>query len=136
MMDPGLAGILVVGAVGTIFLLLLIFPQRKLAEEKGLTPLHQERCAGSSKLGFGFRVGATIPTWRISLYDGFMVLVIGKPVMVRYGNIERVKCKDSFLLKKIEIEGNDPKFFVTLYPRSPQKLAEIFRKKGVSVSES
>jgi hypothetical protein len=62
-----------------------------------------------------------------------MVVAIGEPVWVRYGDIEHAKCERSLWASRLVVTTRVPKMAVRLNLRSPEKVTGILREKGVKV---
>jgi hypothetical protein len=133
MIDTSLT-ILIILAVGVIaFIVLFLVPQRRTKNELGLVPLYEERCTGRKTFGYGFTFGGNIPSWRISLYDNFVVISFPRATSIPYGDIASVEYKQQFLSKGMRIQTHGPALNIVLYPRQPNKIIEILRAKNVQI---
>ena len=121
-------------AVITVGVLLFAFSsQRKLPAEKGLVPLYSARGTASTRGGFGLRFGTNMPTCRITLYERAVVMAIGPPVLVAYEDIEKVKCERSWCANRLEVSMRNSSLVWNFNVRSPEKVAGIFKEKGVRI---
>ena len=114
-------------------MLFALLSQRKLQSEQGLAPLYEAWCGGFRKFGFTITAGTAVPVWRISLYDEFFVIAAVSTMLTYYPDVVNIEYQRKFGLNRIEIQGRKPEFYVILYLRSPKRLAELFRSKGVPV---
>jgi hypothetical protein len=135
MINSSIVGLVVIGIVAVVLLVFVIKPQRRLPEERGLTPLFNARCSATTEVGFRFRFGTNMPTCRITLYENAMVIAVGTPAWVRYEDIVNAKCERSWWASRLKLSTRVPKMAVTLNLRSPEKVAGILREKGVKVIE-
>jgi hypothetical protein len=136
MMDSGIVVLAIIGTVAIALLGFSLLSRRMLPEEKNMMPLFSEKCSATRRAGFSFRMGSNLPTSRITLYERTVVLAVGPPVMVKYEDIEQVKCERSWLSKRVEISIREPHMVLTFNVRAPDELAEAFRTRGVHVIET
>lgn len=125
---PFFVGLVVVGAT----LLYFCFrPGIRLPEEKGLIPLFTERCSATTSAGIGVRFGTNMPTCRITLYEHGIVIGIGKPIWIKYSDVEWVQYRQSWWSRWVKVALRDSKLVARFNVRSPAKIADILRERGV-----
>ena len=136
MFDSSIMAFVVIGIVAIALLAFALVSRRMLPEERNLVPLYSEKCSATRRAGFGLRTGSNLPTCRITLYERAVVMAVGAPVMVKYEDIEQVKCERSWLAKRVEVSAREPHMVLSFNVRAPDKIAELFRTRGVRVIES
>ncbi|MBI5450794.1 MAG: hypothetical protein HY940_05500 [Gammaproteobacteria bacterium] len=115
-----LAGVVGIGA----FLLwaMLIMPQRKLPEEKERKPLYEERCSAIWRFGEAVLIiGGNIPIARISFYDDFFVVSLGRIIKIPYSEILSASFKRRWFSNSITIRL-DRKRSLLIHPRNFKKV--------------
>ena len=76
-----------------------------------------------------------MPTCRITLYSEGMVIGIGKPIWVKYADVESVQYRQSWWSQWVKVALRDSKLVVRFNVRKPEKIAEILKTQGVRVVE-
>lgn len=90
---------------------------------------------GEYERGIGFGFGTNMPTCRITLYSEGMVIGIGKPIWVKYADVESVQYRQSWWSQWVKVALRDSKLVVRFNVRKPEKIAEILKTQGVRVVE-
>lgn len=62
-----------------------------------------------------------------------MVIGIGKPIWVKYADVESVQSRQSWWSKWVKVALRDSKLVVRFNARSPAKIADILKGQGVRV---
>jgi hypothetical protein len=137
-MDMFLIGLLlfcILGAVGVLVFAIAYFgvaSSRLADEEKGLQPIHRERCGGL----FG-GVYWPSPYVRFAVYQTFLVVAYGRTRHVmRFDEIQDVSKKSHLFWKGIHIRHHRPdipRSFI-IRPRDPNRAMQVLREQGVPVS--
>lgn len=60
-------------------------------------------------------------------------MAIGPPVLVAYEDIEKVKCERSWCANRLEVSMRNSSLVWNFNVRSPEKVAGIFKEKGVRI---
>lgn len=71
-----------------------------------------------------------MPTCRIALYDHAMVIAVTAAVLVKYADIENVKCERSWWSSRLNVSMCHPKIVFSLNLGSPEKLAGNLKRQG------
>jgi hypothetical protein len=116
--------------IGVILLGPFLLSLRRTSKEAGLKPIYEDRAI----VFFRHFTGGSLPWWRLSFYDNFMVISTGlKPRLIPYDKISGIDHKSFFFFKSLYLEykSNDTTKAFYMFPRDSRKiLALIKRKKG------
>jgi hypothetical protein len=89
MIDSSIAPLIGLSLDVLVLASVFLLPRERSKEELGLPVLYEERCSG--RMGrFGFLAGGNVASFRISLYDTFLVIAFIGPTKVPYTEVESV----------------------------------------------
>jgi hypothetical protein len=115
-----------IGIVAVIGLISLSY--RRAKEEKGLTPLYEERCkAGGLLLGNPHKWSR-----RVSLYENFLVVTMFWPKVIRYEDVHSISLQRSLFSKKyVSLEYKDGLFEGTFdfFAKQPENALAILQSR-------
>ncbi len=120
--------ILIVGIGLFLLVAVLILPRRKAPYEKGLKPIHEERCSVKWLTESGMMAGGNMPVARLSFYSDFFVVAFIGISQIRYSGIKIVSAKKAFFSNSIEITTSDGRTLL-LYPKSAEVILKLLKKK-------
>ena len=104
---------------------LISLSYRRSKEEKGLTPLYEERCMAGGLL--------MSRRWyrRVSLYENFLVVSMAWPKVIRYEDIHVISSGHGLFSKNVSIEYKDGLFEGTFYfaAKQPAKALAILQSR-------
>ncbi len=135
-MDSNIFALICIAIIGaTLLTFIFVLPKRKLVEEKGITPLYEERCSANWKFGGGALIaGGNIPIARISFYENFFVVSMLCPTKINYSEIISADFKSNWFSKSVTLyfdKGNS----LVIRPQNVKKIQSIVAAKNPKVFE-
>jgi len=95
--------LVLIGGIGLFLLVVvLILPRRKAPYEKGLKPIHEERCSIKWLTGSGMMAGGNMPVARLSFYPDFFVVAFIGISQIRYSGIKGASSNKTFFQKPLK----------------------------------
>jgi hypothetical protein len=76
--DPSLIAVAICVLIGAALLIPLLLARRRAPQERGLVPALETYCSAR---------GTNIPMFRLSIYDGFLVVASLKPTVIPFGQV-------------------------------------------------
>jgi hypothetical protein len=116
--------VIIVGCVlvGVVLLAPMFLARRRAPQERGLTPVFEAVCSGST----GWGLGGNIPMFRLSIYSHFFVVGFLTPYVTPYGELTRVEVKSGILGRRLCIWTKGGASF-QLSVSEPEKVAQLLR---------
>lgn len=130
MTDQGLINVVIILFVGITLAIFMVLPSRRSKYEYGLTALYEERCQGRSTSILGLSFSGSAISWRITLYDDFMVIKSIGSTRIDYAEIKSVSLQKDELSKLVVIclSGSSSKVFLS--SKSPNRLIELISERS------
>ena len=120
-MDPGLLSILFCALIAAVVLTPRLLARLRAEQERGRTPVFEAFCSGRRGL-----IGANIPMFRLSIYDGFLVIAFLSPTVIPFAQVTRANVFGGRLLSGVRIETRGGATY-RLAIKNPERVVGLLR---------
>jgi hypothetical protein len=93
--DSSLIALTICVLIGAALLIPMLLARRRAPEEQGLVPAFETYCSGR---------GTNIPMFRLSIYDGFLVVAFLKPTVILFGQVASAGVRGTVHGRRLRIE--------------------------------